>query len=145
MLLALYFLVVITCLRGNREKASEYWLQLEALSRETGNPLAALFAGSAFGFVLIISGQPERAVRLLAAFEVQIRQRGMKLREMGGTMLMAHNQFLEMARAQLDTITFQAAWTEGQQMTLEQALALATENNNEDSQLPQAGLRPISD
>jgi len=133
MLLTLYGLVVITCLQGDSTKARGYCLQLATLARESGNPLMTLFAGTSFGFMLSISGQPKRAVRLLAAFESQARQRGMQLNKMGGPMQMAHNRFLEIARAQLDPATFEAALAEGQQMTLEQALALATESESEDS------------
>ena len=141
-LLALYGLVVITCLQGDSAKAKGYCWQLATLSRETGNPLVTLFAGTAFGFMLSISGQPERAVRLLAAFESQARQHGMKLNMMGGPMQMAHNRFLEIARGQLDFVAFEAAWAEGQQMTIEEVIALATENENSHS--PPNGLSPIS-
>ena len=51
---------------------------------------------------------------------------------------------LETARMQLDPATFEAAWAEGQQMTMEQAIALATENESEDSSLPKDGLGPSS-
>jgi hypothetical protein len=51
----------------------------------------------------------------------------------GEPLLMLHRQALEMEQA------FAAAWTEGQQMTLDQAPALATENEGEDSPLPKGG------
>jgi len=58
---------------------------------------------------------------------------------------MVFKQALEKAQAQLGPAAFQAAWAEGQQMTLEQALALATENEGEDSPLPKNGLGPSSE
>ena len=39
---------------------------------------------------------------------------------------------IEKAQAQLGLEAFQAAWAEGQQMTMEQAITLATENESED-------------
>jgi hypothetical protein len=48
-------------------------------------------------------------------------------------------QNLDMARAQLDPATFETAWAEGQQMTVEQALALATEGESKDATLPESG------
>jgi hypothetical protein len=41
-------------------------------------------------------------------------------------------QALEMAKAQLGPAAFQAAWADGQQLTVAQALALATENESEE-------------
>jgi hypothetical protein len=43
-----------------------------------------------------------------------------------------YKQALDSARSQLGPAAFQTAWAEGQQMTMEQALALATQD--EDSQ-----------
>jgi len=71
-------------------------------------------------------------VRLLAAVEAFARQSGIKLATVG-PIQMAYDQALEMDRAQLDPATFEAAWAEGQAMTLEQVLALATENESEES------------
>jgi hypothetical protein len=51
-------------------------------------------------------------------------------------------QALEKARSQLGPAAFEAAQAEGQQMSLEQALMLATEN--EDAPLSKAGLVPRS-
>jgi hypothetical protein len=51
----------------------------------------------------------------------------------GEPVFMAYKQAIEKAQAQLDPAAFEAAWAVGQQMTLEQALALATENESEES------------
>ena len=54
-----------------------------------------------------------------------------------------YKQALEKAQEQLGPEASQLAWAEGQQMTLEQAIALATENENSHS--PPNGLSAISD
>jgi hypothetical protein len=84
-------------------------------------------------------------VRLLAAAESWARQRGLKISASGGALLMAFSRFLEMAQAQLAPAIFEAALQEGQSLTLEQAYAVATENESDDSQLPKAGLGSSSD
>jgi predicted ATPase/transcriptional regulator with XRE-family HTH domain len=132
-LLALYELVVLSCLQNDPARASEYCLEFWALGRETGSPLAFMFALVTFGFVDIFSGRPRRGVGLLAAFEPFALQHGMKFNVEGEPVFMAYKQALEKAQAQLDQAAFEAAWTEGQRMTLEQALALATENESEAS------------
>ncbi len=85
-------------------------------------------------------------MRLLAAGNTLLRQRGINLPLAGGggPAFMIFNQVLEKAQAQLGPAAFQAAWAEGQQMTLEQALAMATENEGEDAPLPKDGFGPSS-
>jgi len=144
LLLALPQLVFITCLQGDPAKARGYCFQLAALGRERGDQTAVMFAVIAFGLVASISGQPQRAVHLLAAFEAFHRERGVNLNLYGGVLLLAFNRFLEIAQAQLDPAIFAAAWTEGQHMTLQQAFALATESDSEAAQLPEAGRGPGS-
>jgi hypothetical protein len=92
-----------------------------------------MFAPVAFGFVAIFSGRPRRGVRLLAAFEPFALQHGMKFNVEGEPFFMAYQHAVEKAQAQLDLAAFEAAWAEGQQMTLEQALASATDNESEES------------
>jgi hypothetical protein len=85
-----------------------------------------------FGTVACFGGQAERGVRLLASVETPMRQRGLDHSKLGpGFMIIG--QALDRARAQLGPAAFEAAWAEGQQMTMEQALAFATENESEGS------------
>ena len=131
-MLALFQLVIISCLQNDLAKAKGYCVELWALVRETGSPFAAMFAILTFGLVALFGGEPQRGVRLFAAFEVLLGQQlGMKLPESDPTSIVVR-QALEKAQAQLGPAAFQAAWAEGQQMTLEQAIALATENEDED-------------
>jgi hypothetical protein len=142
--LALLQLAIISCLQKDPAKAKDYCLELWALGRESGAQFAAAFALLAFGLAASFGGEPRRGVQLLAGVETMFRQHGVKPSK-NEPLMMVLRQALEKAQAQLGPAAFEAAWAEGQQMTMEQAIALATENNNEDSQLPQAGLGPISD
>jgi tetratricopeptide (TPR) repeat protein len=144
--LALLQLVMISCLQNDVAKAKVYCLELWALGKDTGSPFAAVFALMAFGLAASFGEEPGKGVRLLVATEMLLRQRGMKLTgDEGGPFVMVYQQALEKAQAQLGPEAFEAAQQEGRALTLEQAVTLATENNNEDSQLPRAGLKPISD
>jgi len=135
--LALLQLVTIKCYQGDPAKAKGYCLELWALVRDTGSAFAAVFALLAFGVVACFGGEPGQGVRLIAATDMILRQRGVKwftgASFEGDPTFMVYKQALETAQAQLGPAAFEAAWAEGQQMTLEQAIALATENESEDS------------
>jgi len=133
--LALFQLVIISCLQNDPAKAKGYCLEGWAIGRESGAPLAAGFALWAFGLVACFSGQPERGVRLLAALEVLFAQHGVKPSESDPSMMVIR-QALEKARAQLGPAVFEAAQQAGRTMTPEQAIALATEKEGEVAQLP---------
>jgi hypothetical protein len=137
--LALLQLVIISCLQNDPAKTKDYCLELWALARETGSPFAAVFALMAFGLAAGFGGEPGKGVRLLVSTEMLLRQRGVKLTGgEGGPFVMVYKQALEKAQAQLGPAAFEAALQEGRAMTMEQAIALVTENGNEDSPLPPA-------
>jgi hypothetical protein len=125
-------LVIIACLQNDPVKAKDYCLELWALGKDTGSPFVAAFALLTFGLAVSIGGESERGVRLLAATQALLARFGFALQE-GDAVTQVIRQALERARAQLGDSAFQKAWTEGQQMTMEQALALATEDETEDS------------
>jgi predicted ATPase/class 3 adenylate cyclase len=138
--LALLQLVVISCSQKDQARAKGYCFQLWAIGRETGSLFAAGLALIAFGLAESFVGESGRGVRLLAATDMLLRQHGPNL--IGGEdnpFAMLFKQALEKAQTQLGPAAFAAAWAEGQQMTAEQALALATENEDEDSPLPKTG------
>ena len=114
-----------------------------------GSPRGLLLVLFAFGVAACFGGEPLRGVRLLAATETLLRQSGINIRAEGMRDLMMLKQALdaslETAHAHLDPLAFEVAWAEGQQMTLEQALALATENASQDAQHPGSGLGPSSE
>ena len=133
MALSLCELVGISCLQNDPAKAKGYCLELWAIGKETGSPFAAAFALLAFGLAASFGGEPEKGVRLLVATDMLLRQRGVKLTSLEGSPLIkVYKQALEKAQAQLGSEAFQAAWSEGQQMTIAQALALATETESTD-------------
>jgi hypothetical protein len=129
--LALGELIGISCLQNDLAKAKSYCLELWALAKETGSRFAAVFALIAFGLAASFGGEPGKGARLLAATDTLLRQRGVKLTGIEGSPIVkVYKQALEKAQAQLGPAAFEAAWAEGQQMTMEQALALATESES---------------
>jgi predicted ATPase/class 3 adenylate cyclase len=131
--IALSQLAFYSCLQNDPAKAKRYCFEAWALGREMGSQMAAGFVLGGFGVAACFGGQLGQGVLLVAAFDAFARQRGMKFNVGNDPTSLVIRQALEKARAQLDPAAFEAAWTEGQQMTLEQALALATENESEES------------
>ena len=132
-MLSLVTLVMTSCFQGDLVKAKRYCFEMLDIVRETGSTQWLTLVLVDFGLVAIFDGQSGRGVRVLAAGLTILRQRGINLVEGGsGPFFMVFKQVLDKAQAQLGPEAFQAAWAEGQQMTLEQALALATENEGED-------------
>jgi len=143
-MLSLLQLVSITCFQGERAQAKGYCLQILAFAQETGSPQWLMLVLFAFGVAACFSGQPRRGARLLVAAVTMLRQRGITISDESERDVMVLRQALERAQ-QLDPAAFEAARAEGQQLTLEQALALATENASQDAQLPGSGLGPSSE
>jgi predicted ATPase/class 3 adenylate cyclase len=142
-ILALLQLVAISCLQDDPAQAKTYCHELWALARDLGALFAAGFGLMAFGLADCFGGEPQRGVRLIAALEALFTQYGIKPGE-GDALTKVVRQGLEKARAQLGPAAFEVALHEGRALTPEQAVALAADNN-EDSQITQAGVRPISD
>jgi predicted ATPase/DNA-binding XRE family transcriptional regulator len=134
-LLSLLQLVLIKCYQGDPAEAKRYCFEMLAFVRETGNSQWLLLVLLAFGEVASFGGQPQRGARLLVTAVALLRKRGIKISDEAERDVMVLRQAVERAQ-QLDPAAFEAAWAEGQQMTMEQALALATENEGEDSQPP---------
>src|SRR5262249_24607326 len=132
--LALSELVGISCLQNDPAKAKRYCLELWDLSKEMASPFASVFALIAFGLAACFGGEPGKGARLLAATDMLFRQGGMMLTSFEGSpIIKVYKQALERAQMQLDPATFETDWAEGQQMTLKEGLALATENESDDS------------
>jgi hypothetical protein len=125
-MLSLMLLVMTLCLQSDLVKAKGYCYQALDIVRETGTSQWLLLVLLAFGVVAIFSEQPGQGVRLIAAGNTMLRQRGINLIGSGtGPTFVIFKQVLEKAEAQLGSAAFQVALAEGQQMTPEQALALA--------------------
>ncbi len=115
-------------MQGDVVQARMHLSHLLAIARETGQRTPALFAILGYGSLASSTRQPVKAVSLLAAFEALLHQTGINLFTLGGPFEMIYRQYLKMAQAQLDQASFALAQQEGHQLTLEQALALAAEN-----------------
>jgi predicted ATPase/DNA-binding XRE family transcriptional regulator len=132
-MLSLVTVIVTSCFQGDLVKAKRYCFEMLDIVQETGSTQWLTLVLVDFGFVAIFNEQSGRGVRVLAAGLAILRQRGINLVQGGsGPFLIVFKQVLDKAQAQLGPEAFQAAWAEGEQMTLEQALALATENEGED-------------
>jgi hypothetical protein len=134
--LALLQLAFTACLQSDPVKAKGHGAELWAIGRESGSRMAATFALCAFGLADCVGGEPLRGVRLFAALEASARQSGMNYNVEGDPTYMVQRQTLEKARAQLGPAAFEAAWSAGQQMSLEQAIAMATEDESGDASVP---------
>jgi non-specific serine/threonine protein kinase len=136
--LSLLALVGTACLQGDLTAAREYCVQALAYARETGASQWLLIVLLALSVVACFGGEAERGVRMLAACQAAIRQRGLDLGALDrlGPSFMIIEQTLEKAQAQLGAAAFETAWAAGQQMTMEQALALATVDESGDALLP---------
>jgi predicted ATPase/class 3 adenylate cyclase len=137
-------LVAISCLQNDSAKAKGYCWELWALAQDLGALFVAGFALMAFGLVACFGGEPQRGVRLIAALEALFLQYGIKPGE-SDALTKVIRQGMEKARAQLGLAAFQAAQQEGRKLTPEQAIALATEDESKDVQLPGINSESSSD
>jgi hypothetical protein len=138
--LSLFALVGTACLRGDLTAAREYCVQALAYARETGASQWLLIVLGAHSVVACFGGEAARGVRMLAIVQTALSQRGFDLGNLAdrmGPFFMIIEQTLEKARAQLGP-AFETAWAEGERMTLEQALALATEDDSVDEAIAEA-------
>jgi len=133
---SLLIFIFVSCLQGDLAKARGHCFEMLAYSRETGTSHTLLMGLIGFGVVACFGGETEHGVRLIATGETLLRQHGLDLSNMpggGGPGLMIIGQSLEKAREQLGPADFESARADGEKMTLEQALAFATENESEGS------------
>jgi predicted ATPase/class 3 adenylate cyclase len=144
--LSLAMLIFTSCLQGDLAKAKGYCFEALAYARETGASQWLLLVLLGFGVVACFGGEAERGLRLFAAGQMDLRQRGLDLSKVaGGPSFRIFEQTLEKAREQLGPVAFATAWAEGQQLTLEQMLALAAEDDGVDVPLPEIIRVPSSD
>jgi hypothetical protein len=132
-LLAFLVLVLIACAQGDLAKGKAYCAEVISLAREKGVPILHPLFVYPVGLVSCLGGQPQRGVRLLAWSINLAHLSNIKLLDTEG-LRAVQGRLLETARAQLGADAFQSAWDAGQQLTSEQALALATEDTGDASQ-----------
>jgi non-specific serine/threonine protein kinase len=112
---------------GDHEKAKDLLHKGIQLARSLNISLQiaeglAYLAGS-----IGAAGQPQRAARLLGAWEAALERMGAFPQPADKP---EFDRIIANVRAQLDEATFEAAWAEGRKMTLEQAVAEALEESS---------------
>jgi tetratricopeptide (TPR) repeat protein len=111
---------------GDHARALDLVRQALQLSRDTKDSRdIASFLVTCAGSIAAL-GQHRRAARLLGASEVALERMGAFHQPTDKPEI---DRIIAEVRAQLDEATFQTAWSEGQQMTLEQAMANALEED----------------
>ena len=132
----------VTALRlGDVSQARKLSVDALTSARETDQDWSVFGALEGLAFVAVVQNQTPRAARLFAAVDSLSKLSGIfpSDRSPADEAETEHN--LAIARAQLDEATFNAAWAEGQKMTLEQAIEYALENLNSTVIASPAGVR----
>jgi ATP/maltotriose-dependent transcriptional regulator MalT len=110
---------------GDHERARDQIHQGIALAQTIDNKLALALGLTFLAGPLGSTGQRQRAVRLLGASEAALER-------IGAFLMLADkvevDRNIAAIRAQLDDATFQKAWAEGREMTLDQAVDYALHN-----------------
>jgi hypothetical protein len=124
--------IVVACLQDDPATAKRLFAETAAILdfREVvGTPLGAGFVLVSFGLVACIGGEPAKGLPAMAVAFRLFGQVGVDMASMESDPLAKlAMQALEKAKAQLGPAAFQVAWADGQQLTVEQALALAMED-----------------
>ncbi len=107
---------------GEVERARSLARQALDLARAMNNQLEMAKALATFAGTIGALGQPEQAARLFGASESALERMGAFHQPNDKREIDA---LIAAARAQLDEVTFQAAWAEGRDLTLEQAVERA--------------------
>jgi predicted ATPase len=115
-------LAQVAHVQGDDSKAAQYFAKCLALLSETPFSESQDAALEGMAGVAAARGQPERAARLFGAAEAQREAYGPSL---APAYHAAYEHDVAAARAQLDEVTFAAAWEQGRKLTLEQAIAEA--------------------
>jgi tetratricopeptide (TPR) repeat protein len=109
---------------GDYPKARALFEESLRLSSEYSNKIALMDCLAGFAGVFGMSGKPERAARLFGGVEALLERSGMR-----GGMDPADQKeidhYVTHVRSQLDETVFTRAWSEGQALTLDQAIEYA--------------------
>jgi predicted ATPase/DNA-binding SARP family transcriptional activator len=123
--------------QGDYPRAAMLFKEGLILCQQVGEKVSAALAVAGLAGIAGLTGQPERAARMFAAAQAALDAFGIVLDAVDRSDL---DRDIQTMRSQMDETSFSKAWAEGRALTIEQAIALATENERGDSQLPQAGL-----
>ena len=112
---------------GEYERARDLAMQGLRLALEMNNKLDIADSLAGLAGVLGVTGRPQRAARLLGAWEAAFEW-------MGATVLPSakreHDHTIAAVRAQLDNTAFTAAWNEGRAMSLQQTVESALQESD---------------
>jgi tetratricopeptide (TPR) repeat protein len=111
--------------QGSNSQATSFFSESLLSFRALGTEWGIVSCLTGLAGVAQAMGQPERAARLFGMVEEFIGYKGIVLEPVDQA---EYERKLAATRAQLNEPTFAAAWTEGQTMTLEQAVAYAIED-----------------
>jgi len=115
--------------QGDNEQAAKLFIEALVLAQEAGDKDISGRALAGLGGVAGARGRPEQAALLLGASESIFNAIGLDILLLFLHRLVDYNRWVANIRSQLDEATFKAAWAKGRAMTLEQAVALALEQN----------------
>jgi tetratricopeptide (TPR) repeat protein len=112
---------------GNYARALEYYRETIVAFRDIAQTGAVSHQLECFGFIALAQNQNERALQLFAAANA--------LREQDGTPMTPDEQTyfdaqLKGLRAKMDSMEFDALWSQGRAMTMEQAIAVALDERS---------------
>jgi non-specific serine/threonine protein kinase len=120
----IFELGVVALLEGDHSRAGELCRESLGLWRDSGDPVGVAIALNGLAWVADERGQELRATRLSAAAAAQRSRTGAAILS---THRRLHATTVERTRAQLGEASWRRAWSEGQAMTLDQAIAYALE------------------
>lgn len=104
---------------GNIRQATIYIAESLPLFQKLGNTLGAIDCLTVFASVLVRQGRLERAARLFGAEEALRETSHLRLEYVDRV---EKERYIVAVQTQLDETTFAAAWAEGRQLTMEQAI-----------------------
>jgi hypothetical protein len=111
--------------RGNNPQAIASYRESLGIAMEIGEKRGLVYCLEGLAFIDSTMGKFELATALLAFVEVFRKKIGSQLDAKESVEM---EQYLTTIRAYLPPISFTNAWSKGEEMTIEQALALALEN-----------------
>ena len=108
--------------QGDAALATTHFVEALVLSRDLGDRAGMAWCLAGLAGVAAAGGQPERAAWLWGAAEALRQTIGVRAAPASRT---TRERLIARAREQLGEAAFNAAWAEGQKMTMEQAVAYA--------------------
>lgn len=113
---------------GDHREAEKRFRESVELSQEDGHRNGMILCLSGFASILEVRGSREDATRLFSAFERLQKESGSDIDSFDRKEI---DRYLTPVREQLEEDTSAKAWSEGKEMTLEQAIAFALAETSE--------------